>query len=78
MNKSLDIPPQVLARARELTHAMTDEEAILRALKAFNARGEAIARDDDPPTCQADLIKYLGTFNDFMTPEQLDAMRAMD
>lgn len=81
MTKTLDIPPQVIERARELTHAATDEEAILLALEAFNARGEAIAAappDEWRPQSVADLRRYFGTFKDFMTIDELNAMREMD
>ena len=82
MTKPLDISPDVLERTRRLTHAASDEEAIVRALDAFNARGEELERpavpDDFEPQCQADLVRYFGTFKDFITVEELHAMREMD
>lgn len=32
----------------------------------------------EPPTCQADLVKYLGTSTTFMTPAELMRMRNQD
>jgi hypothetical protein len=83
MTKTLDISPQLLERARQLTQASSDEEAIILAVEAFAARGEAIDPADhenvfspvaaSPRSLrQADLIPLLGTFSDFELPEEED------
>jgi hypothetical protein len=64
MTTTLDIPNEVLERAMKLTHARTQEEAVLAAVKGFveqNSLEYAVSR--------------LGTFEKFMTQEELKARR---
>ena len=65
MVTKIDVPPELLREAMRHANAADEREAIVRALEEFNRRHR-----------QADLIKYLGTFRDFMTPEELNANRA--
>jgi hypothetical protein len=75
MTKPLDIPPQVLERTRELTHAATDEEAILRALVAFNARGEPTSAAPVLTRAQAEAIALLGTFYSLVSDDEFKLIR---
>ena len=61
------IPEDVLERAVRVAHAATPQEVVLKALEEF------VRRHD-----QTQLIPLLGTFDGFMTPEELDEMRKMD
>jgi hypothetical protein len=67
MTTTVNIPEDVLKRAMEKAHTESPQEAILKAVEEYGQKPR-----------QADLIKYLGTFEDFMTPEELDEMRRMD
>ena len=83
MTTTLDIPENLLARARQLTHATSDQEAILRAVEAFAARGEPTSSTATPtllppvdngaaPYTQAELIALLGTFSGFDISDEED------
>jgi hypothetical protein len=64
---AVNVPDDVLSRAMAAGHTQSAEEAVVQALEEFARRRE-----------QADLIQFLGTFEDFMTPEELQQMREMD
>lgn len=65
MKTTVDIPDELLKDAMRYSGASTKREAVLAALEEFNRRRR-----------QADLIKYLGTFRDFITPEELAESRS--
>ncbi|MBI2926522.1 MAG: hypothetical protein HYY24_12575 [Verrucomicrobia bacterium] len=65
MTTTLDVSNDLLKRVMALTHAPTPEQAILEAMADFSQQRsleEAVAK--------------LGTFEDFMTADELRAMRA--
>lgn len=64
MKTTIDIPEHLLKDAMRHSGASTKREAVLAALEDFNRRRQ-----------QADLIKYLGTLRDFITPEELAQAR---
>lgn len=65
MKTTVDIPDDILKKAMRYSGAATKREAVLAALEEFNRRHQ-----------QADLIKYLGTLQDFITPEELRESRS--
>ncbi len=67
MKTTVDIPDEMLKRAMRYSGASTKREAVLAAMEEYNRRRG-----------QAELVKYLGTFKDFMTPAELRRMRSMD
>ena len=50
-----------------MAETRSPQEAVVRALEEFTR-----------PRTQADLIPFLGTFEDMMTLEELDKMRSME
>jgi hypothetical protein len=64
---AINIPDDVLERVVRAAHATTPQEAVLKALEEFARRHD-----------QSQLIRLLGTFDDMMTPEELQEMRGMD
>jgi len=64
MKTTIDIPDEELKEAIRHTGAKTKKDAVVRALKEFNRRQRL-----------AKLASMLGTFKDFMTPEELEIMR---
>ncbi|MDA8338300.1 MAG: type II toxin-antitoxin system VapB family antitoxin [Nitrospiraceae bacterium] len=64
MKTTIDIPEDELKEAIKYTGAKTKRDAVVIALKDFNRRHRL-----------AELAKMLGTFKDFMTQEDLKAMR---
>lgn len=64
MKTTIDIPEEDLKEAIKHTGAHTKREAVLYALKDFNRRQRLIG-----------LSRMLGTFEDFMTQEDLMKMR---
>jgi Arc/MetJ family transcription regulator len=64
MTTTVDIPEDVLRRAMLASGTASAQEAVVKALEEF------VRRHD-----QRTLIPLLGTFQDFMTPEELDEMR---
>jgi Arc/MetJ family transcription regulator len=64
MKTTIDIPDEELRQAIRFTGAKTKKDAVVFALKDFNRRQRL-----------AMLAKMLGTFNDFMTPDELKVMR---
>ena len=64
MKTTIDIPDKELRQAMKFTGAKTKKDAIIFALKDFNKR-QRLAR----------LAKILGTFDDFMTQDELKIMR---
>jgi len=67
MTTTVDIPKETLDRVMRVSGASSPQEAVLKAVEEYARRHG-----------QKELIKYLGTFDDFMTPEELQAMREMD
>jgi Arc/MetJ family transcription regulator len=67
MKTTIDIPEAMLKEAMRNSKAETKRDAVLAALDEYNRRRR-----------QAKLIRHLGTFKDFMTPEELQRMRGMD
>ena len=69
MTKTIDleIEEDVLNEAMRRAGTSEPRQALAEAIKEYTR-----------PLSQKDLIKYLGTFDDFMTPEELDEMRRMD
>ena len=64
MKTTVDIPEETLKEAMEYSRARTKREAILRAIEDFNKRKRL-----------AKISNILGTFEDFMTQDDLKAMR---
>jgi Arc/MetJ family transcription regulator len=64
MTTTVDIPEDVLRRAMIAGGVSSAQEAVLKALDEF------VNRHD-----QRELIRHLGSFEKFMTPDDLDAMR---
>jgi hypothetical protein len=64
---TINVPEDVLAKVVRVSHGATPEQAVIRALEEFAKRHD-----------QSQLIPLLGTSDGFMTPEELDEMRAMD
>jgi len=64
---TVNVPEDVLQKAMAAGDAKSAKETVLQALEEFAQRHR-----------QAELIKILGTFEDFMTPEELQQMREMD
>ncbi len=64
MKTTIDIPEDELKEAIKYTGAKTKRDAVVFALKDFNRRHRL-----------AELAMMLGTFKDFMTQEELKAMR---
>jgi len=64
MKTTIDIPDDELKKVMKYTGAKTKREAVVRAIEDFNRRQRL-----------AELVKVLGTFEDFMTQEELKKMR---
>jgi len=64
MKTSIDIPEEELLQAMRFTGAKTKKDAVVHALKDFNRRKRL-----------AKIADKLGTFDDFMTQDQLKIMR---
>jgi Arc/MetJ family transcription regulator len=67
MKTTIDIPEKELKEAIRITGAKTKRDAVVQALRDFNKRHRL-----------AELSKMLGTFKDFMSQEDLKAMREDD
>jgi Arc/MetJ family transcription regulator len=67
MTTTIDIPDEVLERAMRAAGTQSPQEAVVRALEEYTRRRS-----------QKELIQHLGTFEDFMTPEELHEMRRME
>ena len=67
MKTTIDIPENELKQAMQYTGARTKRAAIVFALKDFNKRQRL-----------AKISEMLGTFEDFMTPDELKIMREED
>ena len=63
---NFEIDEEILNEAMRRAGTSEPRHALAEAIKQYTR-----------PTSQKDLIKYLGTFDDFMTPEELDEMRRM-
>lgn len=64
MKTSIDIPEDVMKDALRLTRAKTKRDAVVGAMQEY-IRREKMAK----------LVQHLGTFENFMTPEELMDMR---
>jgi hypothetical protein len=64
MKTSVNIPEKELRDLMKFSKAPTKKAAVVRAVEEFNQRQR-----------MAEIIKYAGTFKDFMTPEDLRKMR---
>ena len=64
MKTTIDIPEEELREAIKYTGAKTKREAVVYAIRDFNRRQRL-----------AKLAKMLGTFDDFMTQDDLEKMR---
>jgi len=64
MKTTVEIPDEELRQVIKYTKAKTKREAIVHAIKDFNRRQRL-----------AQLTKVLGTFEDFMTQDDLKEMR---
>ena len=60
MKTSIDIPDAIMADAMKFTHAKTKREAVITALEELNRRHQ-----------MAKLVRFAGTFKEFMTQEEL-------
>lgn len=67
MKTTLDIPQNVLEDAIKYTGAKTKREAIVTAVTDFNRRRKL-----------ASLANRLGTFDDFLSPNELQDLRSQD
>jgi len=67
MKTTVDIPNEMLVEAMKHSKAATKREAVVAALDEYNRRHRVAA-----------LRRHLGTFKDFMTPDELMKMREMD
>ena len=64
MKTTIEIPDEELRQVMKYTKAKTKREAVVYAIKDFNRRKRI-----------AQLAKVLGTFEDFMTQDELKEMR---
>jgi Arc/MetJ family transcription regulator len=64
MKTTIDIPDEELRQVMKYTKAKTKREAVVYAIKDFNRRKRF-----------AHLAKMLGTFEDFMTQDELMKIR---
>jgi Arc/MetJ family transcription regulator len=64
MKTTIEIPDEELRQVMKYTKAKTKREAVVYAIKDFNRRKRL-----------AQLSKVLGTFEDFMTQDELKEMR---
>ena len=64
MKTTIEIPDEELKQVMKYTKAKTKREAVVYAIKDFNRRKRL-----------AQLSKVLGTFDDFMTQDELKEMR---
>ena len=64
MKTTIEIPDEELWQVMKYTKAKTKKEAVVHAIKDFNRRKRL-----------AQLSKVLGTFEDFMTQDELKVMR---
>lgn len=64
MKTTIDIPDQELREVMRHTGARTKREAVVTAIAEFNRRQRA-----------RELVARFGTFDDFMTQEELRRMR---
>jgi Arc/MetJ family transcription regulator len=64
MKTTIDIPDQELQEVMRHTGARTKREAVVTAIAEFNRRQRA-----------QELVARFGTFDDFMTQEELRRMR---
>jgi Arc/MetJ family transcription regulator len=64
MKTTIDIPERILKEAVRFSGASTERDAVLVALKEYNRRRRT-----------ARLSKYLGTFENFLTADELKRLR---
>ena len=68
MKTTVDIPENLMAEAMKFTGAKTKREAVVTAMERFN-RLKRLEKLN---------ARVRGQFRDFMTQEELQAMRALD
>lgn len=61
---AINVPPEVLEKAMRVSHNASVEQVVVRALEEYARRHS-----------QAELVKHLGTFEEFMTLDELNKMR---
>lgn len=64
MKTTIDIPKEELEELIRQTKAKTKKEAVIKAIREYNRR-QRLAR----------VAQILGTFEDFISPEELQRMR---
>ena len=62
--RTVNVTEDVLEEAKRIARGASDEQVVEQALREFALRHD-----------QRKLIKFLGTFDEFVTPGELDAMR---
>jgi hypothetical protein len=62
--KTVVVTEDVLEEAKRIARSTSDEQVVEQALREFASRHD-----------QRKLVKFLGTFDDFLSPRELDAMR---
>lgn len=67
MKTTIDIPEKELQEVIKYTGAKTKKDAVVYAIRDFNKRHRL-----------AEIAKILGTFDDFMTQDDLKKMREDD
>ena len=67
MKATVEIPDEMIERMKTLTHSHTDEEAVLAAISEFDGQHSLEY-----------AVSRLGTFEDFMTVEDLKTQREQD
>jgi Arc/MetJ family transcription regulator len=60
MKTTVDIPNDLLKEAMQYSNSNTKRDAVLAALEEFTRKHR-----------QAAMVKHLGTFKDFITPQEL-------
>ena len=67
MKATLEIPDEMIERMKALTHSRTDQEAVLAAITEFDGQHSLEY-----------AVSRLGTFEDFMTGEDLKTQREQE
>lgn len=67
MKTTIDIPEEMLKEAMHFTKAKTKRDAVVTAVADYNRRNR-----------MAELVRYLGTCRNLLTPEELARLRDED
>lgn len=73
---TVTIPQEVLDATIAATRAPSANEAVVRALEEYNRTHRPVQSDPMQRRGQASLIELMGTSVDFMSAEELQAMRS--